>query len=147
MICFEENNTEIEKLSGKPYCMGRRTSTNSINLPTDAVCKTLLMSKSVFESMKQIYHKKASEVVLFSLFDTDRTWQKAIGHGMPVGYFTKGYSLTSECMRNIQTKILKTCSESGIHIPCVTFDGQWYKLKNENDVGHPLTLFQAQRQH
>ena len=147
VTCLEENNTDIENLPGEPYCMGRRTSTNSINLPTDTVCKTLLKSKSVLESMKQIYHKKASEVVLFSLSDTDRTWQKEIGHGMPVGYFTKGYSLTSECMRNIQSKMLNTCSESGIHIPCVTFDGQWYKLKDENAEGRPLTLFQAQRQH
>ena len=32
-----------------------------------------------------------------------------------------------------------------IHIPCVTFDGQWYNLKDEAADGSPLTLFQLQR--
>ena len=63
------------------------------------------------------------------------------------GILQKGNSLTSECMRNIQIKMLNFCSESGIHILCVTFDGQWYKLKDESTSGFPLTMFQSQRLH
>ena len=48
---------------------------------------------------------KASEVVVFSTADTNRIYNREIGHRMPMGYFLKGYSLTSNCMRRIEKKM------------------------------------------
>ena len=62
--------------------------------------------------------------MLFSLTYTDRIWKKDIEHGLPVGHFTRGYSLTVDTMRNIEFKMWRSCVEADIHIPCVTFDGQ-----------------------
>ena len=60
--------------------------------------------------MMNLYETKASEVVVFSLADSDRVWKKEIAHGLPLGYFTRGYSLSTETMRNIDENTYTVCN-------------------------------------
>ena len=61
--------------------------------------------KQLINEMVQLYEKTASETVVFSTADTNRIYNREIGHGMPMGYFLKGYGLTSNCMRRIEKKM------------------------------------------
>ena len=50
-------------------------------------------------------------------------------------------------MRSIETKMLTSCTVLDIHVPCIIFDGQWFKIKDETADGKPLTIFRLQRNH
>ena len=52
----------------------------------------LLKTKTVLKGIKTLRHKKASEVVRFSLSYSDSTWKRKADHGLPIGYYFKGYS-------------------------------------------------------
>lgn len=43
--------------------------------------------------------------------------------------------------------MLTSCTVLDIHVPCITFDGQWFKIKDETVDGKLLTIFQLQRNH
>ena len=87
----------------------------------------------------------ASEVLVY-LSDMDRSWDKEIGHGIPISYLFKVYSLTKPTARRIMEAILQACHDAKAHVPCVTFDGQFAKLKDFDLQERPLTLFGVQRQ-
>ena len=144
VTCVQNERKTVSEIKGT-HRLGIPTTLNCSQVSVECACKTLLKSQSVIRAMMNLYDKKASEVVLFSIADSDRVWKKEIAHGLPIGYFTRGYSLSTDTMRNIETKMLTSCIEANIHVPCVTFDGQWYKLKDEAADRSPLTLFHMQR--
>ena len=150
-ICKDANQQSNEYVEyGSPYVNSISTnegsSTCQSTITIEEVCQTLMKSEKVLKDIRRMYQKKASEVVVFTLSDSDRSWKREIGHGLPFGYFFKGYSLTIECMRNIAAKMLHSCTQNGIHVPCSTFDGQWFKLVETTET-KPLTLFQLHRNH
>ncbi len=48
-------------------------------------------------------------------------------------------------MRQIAEEIHTRCYESGVHVPCQSFDGQWHTLVVRSLTGEPLTIFQLQK--
>ena len=89
----------------------------------------------------------ASEVLVYLLSDMDRTWKKELGHGLPVSYLFKGYSLTMNTARKLLDEMLNACSTAGIHIRCTMFDWQFSRLKDVDSQEKVLSLFALQRQH
>ena len=146
------NNTKSSEQRGVlencPYKVNTANATPpDILISKDETYETLVKCITLIKNFMDLYNKKASEVVVFTLADSDRCWNKEIGHGIPVGYFFKGYSLTSHVMRNIAKKMYISCLSSNLDVACITFDGQWFKLLEEAEVGSPLTLFQVHRNH
>jgi hypothetical protein len=41
----------------------------------------------------------------------------------------KGYSLKTETLRNMIFHVLDEWHRRDMHVPVISFDGQWYKLK------------------
>lgn len=113
-----------------------------------------------FETVVQYLHKAikqvseayeyqkpmASEVLVYLISDMDRTWNREIGHGLPISYLFKGYSLSMGTARRILEEVLNECHQSGVHVPCVCFDGQFARLKDFDKMETPLSLFALQRQ-
>jgi len=71
--------------------------------------------------MKEAYNLQktiASEVFVYPMSDMDRFWDREIGHGLPITYLFKGYSLTIDTARRILEKLLQACFDLGAHVPC-----------------------------
>jgi hypothetical protein len=93
----------------------------------------------------ELQRERATEAVVFLIGDLDRSWKRNTIRCSPVGWFTKGYSLDALTMRKIAENVHTQCTESGIHVPCQSFDGQWHTLVVRDVEGEPLTIFQLQK--
>jgi hypothetical protein len=119
---------------------------NTFNMSLDSLVQNMHKAiKNINEA--HTYEKPmASEVLVYLLSDMSRTWHREIGHGMPITYLFKGYSLTMSTARRILDEVMNACSNYNVHVPCTTFDGQFAKLKDVDKYGKPFTLFALQRQ-
>ncbi|XP_076088264.1 uncharacterized protein LOC143058683 [Mytilus galloprovincialis] len=136
--------TEIaQTIPESPYLFPIHIETISIPLNNMDILFTEIIS-SLREAF-EICRKKASEVLVWLLSDTDRNWNEEIPHSLPIGYAMKGYSLPTSPMRNMHNAMLQACYDKDIHIACSCFDGQWIKLASRDASDKPLTLLQLQR--
>lgn len=100
---------------------------------------------SALKESYQLCRKKASEVLVWLLNDTDRIWHPEIPNSLPISYAMKGYSLSTITMREMHDDILQHCHNNGIKVLCSCFDGQWIKLATRDENDKPLTLLQLQK--
>jgi hypothetical protein len=100
---------------------------------------------SAVREVHEICRKKATEILVWLLSDTDRTWDPEVPHSTPVAYAMAGYSLPVKPMRNMHEDILEHCFQKGMNVVCSSFDGQWLKLATRDSSDRPLTLIQLQR--
>ena len=109
---------------------------------------TLKLLEQISQSFQEGYHlkrEKATEAVVFLCSDLDRCYNKSALRWAPINWFPKGYSLTSEVMREIMESVLNECKERGLHVPAISFDGQWHNISTRSLHGEPLTLLQLLR--
>jgi hypothetical protein len=93
----------------------------------------------------ELNREKATEAVVFLECDRDRTWSKNPFRWAPINWFPKGYSLNGETMRKILTSVQNKCYQRGVHVPAISFDGQWHNFAVRSQGNHPLTLLQLQK--
>ena len=89
--------------------------------------------------------RKATEVLLFVLTDTDREYSKDKPNAIPVAYALKGKSLKVSTCRQMMNDMCNTMKENGIDILVEAYDGQWSRLVFRDHNNKPLTLFEVQR--
>ncbi|CAG2203301.1 unnamed protein product [Mytilus edulis] len=107
-----------------------------------------ILHKRILDIVKESYElrrEKASEAVVFLLFDLNRNWSKNQLKWAPICWFPKGYSLTSKVMRSIAERVLDECKEQGLHVPSIAFDGQWHTIAFKSVADEPLTRLQLHR--
>ena len=138
-------NKEISQTHDQtPYVFPVVTMGSTVNT-VDEIESTFQNVVRVLEETYEICRKKATEVVVWLLSDTDRSWNIEVPHSLPVAYAMKGYSLPIKPMRDMHEHILNECREKGIEVVCSCFDGQWIKLATRDLNNRPLTLLQLQR--
>lgn len=127
----------------EPYTCGELRAT----LPNESnnLFDLLTISKSCLESAFELTSKKATEVLVWHLQDTDRQWHPERIHAVPIAYALKGYSLKAEQMRSMCRDVIKACVDKGLRVVCLSFDGQWLTLVHRDHDGKPLTLLQLQK--
>ena len=69
--------------------------------------------------------RKATEVLLFVLTDTDREYSKDQPNTIPVAYALRGKSLKVSTCRQMMNDVRNTMKENGIDILVEAYDGQW----------------------
>ena len=89
--------------------------------------------------------RKATEVLLFVLTDTDREYSKDKPNAIPVAYALNGKSLKVSTCRQMMNDVRNTMKENGIDILVEAYDGQWSGLVFRDHNNKPLTLFEVQR--
>lgn len=110
--------------------------------------RTLYMLKLLTDCFEQHYKLKrepATEAVVFLCCDLDREWGGNAVRCAPVCWFPKGYSLDTETMRKVMEHVLDECKTSGLHVPAISFDGQWHNISVRTLDNEPLTILQLQR--
>ena len=105
----------------------------------------LLDSKKLTQRNYELKRERATEAMVFLVADLDRSWEKDQIRCAPVCWFPKGYSLSTENLRQIVEEVHTQCHRNGIHTPCQSFDGQWHVLVTRTKDGKPSTLFQLQK--
>ena len=65
--------------------------------------QALLLTLKARKEVYQLSRKKASEIIPILISTLDRTFNAETGHAVPIGYFLRGYSLSSETMRKNAT--------------------------------------------
>ncbi|KAH3717370.1 hypothetical protein DPMN_060156 [Dreissena polymorpha] len=114
---------------------------------TFTVRRTELLLAAIHRLFKlkfELLREKATEVVVFLCSTIERcNTSKCLTAS--VCWFTKGYSLDCSTMRTIAEHVMNECKKAGIHIPAVSFDGQWHVLSVRDDNDKPLTVLQLQK--
>ena len=89
--------------------------------------------------------RKATEVLLFVVTDTDREYSKDKPNAIPVAYALKGKSLKVSTLRQMMNDVRNTMKDNAIDILVEAYDGQWSGLVFCDQSNKPLTLFEVQR--
>ena len=105
----------------------------------------LEMIQNLNKESYELQRQKASEAMVFLVADLDRNWSKNPLRWAPVCWFPKGYSLTTETLRNLLEHVQTLCQEAGLHIPAISFDGQWHNVAVRGIDNKPMTLLQLQK--
>ena len=105
----------------------------------------LEMIQTLTKESYELQRQKASEAMVFLVSDIDRNWSKNPLRWAPVCWFPKGYSLTTETLRNLLEHVQTSCQEAGLHIPAISFDGQWHNVAVRGIDNKPMTLLQLQK--
>ena len=89
--------------------------------------------------------RKATEVLLFLLTDTDCSYNKDKPSSIPVAYALKGRSLKTETTRQMVADVMNFLHQHKINVLVKAYDGQWSSLVFHDLNDKPLTLFKLQR--
>ena len=82
-------------------------------------------SKILIEEAYELQRKKATELLVFVISDTDGIHNPNKPSQIPVAYALKGYSLTCEVLQEMIEEVMDKCKEHNIEIVGNCFDGQW----------------------
>ena len=100
----------------------------------------------VIKKSSEMFHQKATEMLIFMLSDTDRIKsENSESYTHPVGYVLKGPSLPVSKMPYIINHLQNDLKHSGVDVICEMSDGQWANMCFENADGFPLTLLHLQK--
>ena len=86
--------------------------------------------------------------MVFLCCDLDREWGKENIRCGPICWFPKypkGCSLDTNTMRKVLESVLDKCAAAGLHVPAISFDGQWHNICVRYINGKPFTVLQHQK--
>ena len=105
-------------------------------------CKSTICTVTEAHDLER---RKATEVLLFLLTDTDCSYNKDKPSSIPVAYALKGRSLKTETTRQMVTDVRNFLHRHKINVLVEAYDGQWSSLVFHDHNDKPLTLFKLQR--
>ncbi|VDI01697.1 Hypothetical predicted protein [Mytilus galloprovincialis] len=123
---------------------GREISCSSQILVSEMHC-TVHKARTCLETAYNLSRRKATEVLVFIIANTDRFNNQETPHALPIAYALKGYSMKTDVMRKMLDQVLLECYHRGLYIPVVSFDGQWNNVAIRDNNGKPLTILQLQK--
>ena len=103
------------------------------------------LSINAVHEAHELCRRKASEVLLFLLTDTDREYSKDKPSVIPIAYALKGKSLRVSICRKMMNDVRDFLKDKGISVLVEAYDGQWSGLVFRDQDDQPLTLFELQR--
>ena len=80
----------------------------------------------------------------FVISDMDRIHDGEHPNQIPIAYALKGYSLSTEQLREM-IDVQNKCKAEGIDVLCEATDGQWARNCMRSKEGKPLTCIQYQK--
>ena len=86
------------------------------------------IAKLLVEEAYNLQRKKATEILTFIMSDTNRIHDSEKPNQIPIAYALKGFSLSTEKLREMIEEVHIKCKEVGITIIADCLDDQWQKL-------------------
>ena len=93
----------------------------------------------------ELSRKMATEILVFMINDTDRSFKLEISNAHPIAYAMKGPSMNVDTFRKMTDTLITECEKNGLAIVAISTDGQWHNYGVRDKDGHPLTLIQLQK--
>ena len=135
-------------MSNNPMYRLRTPYPNTSNPPMDIreeIINHCKISINAVREAHELCRRKATEVLLFLLTDTDREYSKDKPSAIPIAYALKGKSLRVSISRKMMNDVRDFLKEKGISVLVEAYDGQWSALVFHDQDDQPLTLFELQR--
>lgn len=108
--------------------------------------KTVLKeAKEAVQEAFQLERRKATELLMFVISNSDRISCKEYPLTIPVAYALKGRSLKQDTMRQLLDHVYQTLHANEARLLCTTMDGQWQGIVCRDRHDNPLTELQLQR--
>ena len=136
----------IEKaMLNSPYLMPLDLQDTASKATGDILHTCTLSGLKLVEEAYQLTRRKADELMVFMLADTDRQHSEESPYALPVSYCLRSARLSTEAIRLAMMKVLTQCWQKDINVVCVSFEGQFLRLATRDCHDKPLSLFQLQR--
>ena len=124
----------------------RRQPKSGLQLISD-VQQLLKVTKDHLNKAALLLRPLAKDVLVYVLSDLDRTKKDDSSVlSFPVFYGFASKKLPLCTVRSITSYVYHEVCAQGFHIASIGYDGQFYKLAVESNIGTPLTLLQCQKQ-
>ena len=120
----------------------RNVSDSTIATKLKAIC---CVTKDLVSEAYELQRRKATEILAFVISDTDRIHDGEHPNQIPIAYALKGYSPSTEKLREMIDVVRNKCKSEGIDVLCKSTDGQWARNCMRSKEGKPLTCIQYQR--
>lgn len=102
-------------------------------------------SRAAIKEAFQLERRKATELLMFVISNSDRISSKDCPLAIPVAYCLKGKSMSQKCMRTLLDYVFLHLYDEKTRILCTAMDGQWAGVVNRDRNDKPLTEFELQR--
>ncbi len=127
-------------------CHGTKARHHSkMQLSLFSMQQTLYKAKTALVAAYNLCRLPAKEVLVVLLKDLDRVKTDDVPHAIPIAYGLSGYGLKVDNIRSLLIEIVKSCKQQDIHVPVLSFDGQFYRIAVRDQSGLPLTILQLQK--
>lgn len=144
-------NCKHEEIKNPDEVYGFHGNDGINNNKTSAIVSLNDLQQTLFKASKNLAEAytllrlPAKEVIVALITDMNRNKKGDIPHAIPIGYGLSGHSLKVDCVRNMLLDILVKCNNYNLHVPVVSYDGQFYRLAVRDAKGNPLTILQLQK--
>ena len=111
----------------------------------EKIVQCCISSSECIREAHDLCRRKATEVLLFLLTDTDREYSKDKASAIPIAYALKGKSLKVSVCRKMMNDVRTYLHRKNVNVLVEAYDGQWSGLVFRSAQNEPLTLFELQR--
>ena len=98
----------------------RNVSDSTIATKLKAICR---VTKDLVSEVYKLQRRKATKILAFVISDMDRIHDGEHPNQIPIAYALKGYSLSTEKLREMIDVVQKKCKAKGIDVLCEATDG------------------------
>ena len=136
---IDENlNMYRERAQNLPSIVNwKKINDEIVNLCDDTVS---LLNKS-----NNILQRKATEILLFLITDTDREFQKELPISVPIAYGMKGKSIRLDTARKMMNVVRDELKEHNCNVLVEALDGQWAGLIFRDEIKNPLMFYELDK--
>lgn len=96
-------------------------------------------AKMLINEAHTLCRRKANEILIFILSDTDRAHNISTPMFMPIAYAMRGRTMAADTMRSLLDRVRDECLQEGLSVVLEAFDGQWANVVYRSSEGKPLT--------
>ena len=129
----------------KNYPLSNIRETNIQRINT-RILECCTRSVKLIREAYDMCRRKATEVLLFVLTDTDRDFNKDKPAAVPLAYALKGKSIRLDTARKMVNDVRNYLHEQKCSVLVEAYDGQWAGLVFRDAQNKPLTIFELQRE-
>ena len=102
-------------------------------------------SEELLHNLYNLQRKTASQLLTFTVTDTDREYNKKYPNHMPIAYALVGNSLSMDKFRNMLDQVSNVCQSKGVDILCQCCNGQFWPIVCKTKYSEPLTWIAWQK--
>lgn len=149
--CFDDKSLDMVPMPGSRFYRLRQNyptvpnDVNNVEEINESILGACKLSANLIRKSHQLERRKATELLLFVVTDSDRLFCKDKPSSIPVAFALKGRSIRTSTARKLINQVRDKMKEKNIPILCECMDGQWAAIVFRDEQNRPLTIYELQR--